>query len=114
MAVTCENKNGVGLVTVVGSLNAPTVESFHAQFGAWFDSQPGIKQVVVDLGGVSFIDSLGLGALISIFKRVAERGGDMRLVRPQQAVKLVLEITRTSRILHTFGTIEDAMRDAGA
>ncbi|MCX6899304.1 MAG: STAS domain-containing protein [Verrucomicrobia bacterium] len=113
MAVTCENKNGVGLVTVTGSLNAPVAKSFHSQFAAWFESQPDVKQVVVDLGGVSFIDSLGLGALISVFKRVAERDGDMRLVRPQQAVKLVLEITRTSRILHTFGTIEDAMRDAG-
>ncbi|OGV52495.1 MAG: hypothetical protein A2X49_09280 [Lentisphaerae bacterium GWF2_52_8] len=113
MAVTCENKNGVGLVTVTGSLNALVVESFHGQFGAWFDSQPDVKLVVVDLGGVHFIDSLGLGALISIFKRVAERGGDMRLVRPQHSVKLVLEITRTSRILHTFGTIEDALRNAG-
>ena len=113
MAIQCENKNGVGLVTVTGSLNAPVVESFHTQFGEWFDSQPDVKQVVVDLGGVSFIDSLGLGALISVFKRVAERGGDMRLVRPQQAVKLVLEITLTSRILHTFGSLEDALKDAG-
>lgn len=112
MAVNCEIKNGVGMVTVAGSLNALVVESFHNQFAAWFESQPDVKQVVVDLGGVSFIDSLGLGALISIFKHVAERGGDMRLARPQQSVKLVLEITRTSRILHTFGTVEDAVRDA--
>jgi len=113
MAINCEVSNGVGLVTVTGALNAPVAGSFHNQFGVWFESQPGVKQVVVDLGGVSFKDSLGLGALISVFKRVAERGGDMRLVRPQQSVKLVLEITRTNRILHTFGTIEDAMRDAG-
>ena len=112
MAINCENKNGVGLVTVTGALNAPVAESFHNQFGVWFDTQPDVKQVVVDLGGVSFLDSLGLGALISIFKRIAERGGDMRLVRPQQAVKLVLEITNTSRIFHTFGTLEDAMKDA--
>jgi anti-anti-sigma factor len=114
MAATCENKDGVGLVTVTGALNAPTVESFHTQFGAWFDSQSGVKQVVVDLGGVSFIDSPGLGVLISIFKRIAERGGDMRLARPQQTVKLVLEITCTTRIFQTFDTLEDAMRDAGA
>ena len=112
MAITCENKNGVGLVTVTGSLNASSVESFQSQFGAWFDSQPGVKQVVMDLGGVNFIDSLGLGALISIFKRVAGRGGNMRLVHPQESVKLVLGITRTSGLLHSFDTLDEAMRDA--
>ncbi|MBI5684037.1 MAG: STAS domain-containing protein [Verrucomicrobia bacterium] len=112
MAIQCETKNGVGVVTVTGALNAPVAESFHTQFVAWFDNQPGLLQVAVDLGGVGFIDSLGLGALISVFKHVAERGGDMRLVRPQQAVKLVLEITRTSRILRMFGTLEEALRDA--
>ena len=110
MAVACENKNGVGLVTVTGSLNAPVVDSFHNQFGGWFNSQPEVKLVVVDLGGVSFMDSRGLGVLISIFKRVAERGGEIRLARPQPAVKLVLEITRTSRILQTFATLEEATR----
>lgn len=113
MAVTCENKDGIGMVTVSGFLNAPVVESFHDQFGAWFDSQPDVKLVVVDLGGVNFIDSLGLGALISIFKRVAKRGGDMRLVRPQQSVKLVLEITRTNRILNIYNTMEEATRTTG-
>lgn len=113
MAVNCEIKNGVGLVTVTGSLNAAIVESFRNQFGAWFQSQPGVKQVVVDLGGVSFMDSSGLGAPIGTFKRVAERGGDMNLARPQPNVKTVLEITRTNRILRLFGSVEEALRAAG-
>ncbi len=72
-----------------------------------------MKQVVVDLGGVNFMDSSGLGALIATFKRVAERGGDMNLARPQPSVKMVLEITRTNRILRLCGSVEEALRAAG-
>jgi len=113
MSVNCEIKNGVALVSVTGSLSGAIVESFRSQFGAWFQSQPGVKQVVVDLGGVSFLDSLGLGALIGAFKRVAERGGEMHLARPQPNVKMVLEITCTNRILRLFGSVEEALRAAG-
>ena len=113
MAVNCEIKHGVGLVTVTGSLNAAIAESFRNQFGAWFQHQPDVKQVVLDLGGVSFMDSSGLGALLANFKRVAERGGDMALARPQPNVKMVLEITRTNRILRVFGSVEEALRAAG-
>lgn len=113
MAVNFEIKNGVGLVTVTGSLNTAVVDSFRNQFGAWFQGQPGVKQVVVDLGGVNFMDSSGLGALIGIFKRVAERGGDMSLARPHANVKMVLEMTRTNRILRLFGGVDEALRAAG-
>ena len=112
MALHCENKDGVGLVTFVGSLSAPIVDSVRDQFAGWFERHPGVKQVVVDLGGVNFMDSLGLGALIAIYKRVAERGGEMRLARPLPVVKMVLEITRTSRILPILATLDEAMTEA--
>jgi anti-anti-sigma factor len=113
MAIHCEVKNGVGVVTVTGSLNAAIAESFGSQFGAWFESQPGVKHVVVDLGGVSFMDSSGLRALIGVFKLVAGRGGSLNLARPQPNVKMVLEITCANRWCHLFGSLEEALHAAG-
>jgi anti-anti-sigma factor len=109
MAVNCEIKDGVGVVTVTGLLNSSIVESFGNQLGAWLQSHPEVKHVVVDLGGVSFMDSSGLRALIGIFKLVAERGGNMNLARPQPNVKMVLEITCVNRSLRVFGSVEEAM-----
>ncbi len=114
MAINCEIKNSVGLVTITGSLNAAIEQSFRNQFVTWFQGQPGVKHVVLDLGGVSFMDSSGLGALIASFKRVAERGGAMYLARLQPNVKMVLEITCTNRIFRLAGTVEEALRMAGA
>ena len=113
MAVNCEIKNGVGVVTVTGLLNSSVMESFGNQFGAWFQSHPGVKHLVVDLGGVSFMDSSGLRALIGVFKLVAERGGGMNLAHPQPNVKMVLEITCTNRSLPVFGSVEEALHAAG-
>jgi anti-anti-sigma factor len=113
MAVNCDIKNGVGMVTVTGLLNSSVVESFGNQFGTWFQSHPDVKHVVVDLVGVRFMDSSGLKALIDIFKLVAERGGDMNLARPQPNVKMVLEITCTNRSLRVFGSVEEALHAAG-
>lgn len=39
----------------------------------------GVIKIVVDLGGVTFIDSSGVGMLAGKLKQVRERGGDMRL-----------------------------------
>jgi anti-anti-sigma factor len=113
MAVYCEIKNGAGVVTVTGLLNSSIVESFSNQVGMWFQGHPDVKHLVVDLGGVSFMDSSGLRALIGIFKLVAERGGGMNLARPQPNVKMVLEITCTNRSLPVFGSVEEALRAAG-
>ena len=113
MAINCEIRNGVGVVTVTGLLNSAMAESFGSQFGAWFDSQPGVKHVVVDLGGVSFMDSSGLRALIGVFKRAGGRGGTMYLARPQPNVKMVLEITGANRWCRLFDSAEEALHAAG-
>lgn len=113
MAINFEIRNSVGLVTVTGSLNVAIVESFRNQFCAWLQSEAGVKHVVVDLGGVGFLDSSGLGALIGCFKRIAERGGGMSLARPHPNVRTVLEITCVNRIMEIFGTLDEALQAAG-
>ena len=114
MALLLEKMNGLGLVTLTGSLDASVVASFSPQTAAWLESQPELKQVVVDLGEVTFMDSAGLGALVGLLKRLAGRGGDLRLARPRPGVKLVLEITRANKIFALFATLDEALAPAPA
>lgn len=51
-----------------------------------------------DCAPMEFIDSSGLGALISLQKIAAQRGGNMRLIQPRPAVVQILELTRLHRI----------------
>ena len=52
----------------------------------------------MNLAGVRFLDSSGLGALISASRLVAERGGRFRLIAPTPPVLQILELTRMHRI----------------
>jgi anti-sigma B factor antagonist len=51
------------------------------------------RRLVLDLAQVRFLDSTGLGVLLSRCRRLAERGGEMALARPQAPVARVLELS---------------------
>jgi anti-anti-sigma factor len=54
------------------------------------------QPVVIDLGGVEFIDSSGLRSLLSASRRAAERGTSVVLRRPSSGVRRLLSITGTT------------------
>jgi anti-anti-sigma factor len=109
MALLLEIKTGGGLVTVTGALDAAIMDSFKAQVTAWWNAHPELRRLVVDLHGVTAMDTSGLGALICVLKLVATRGGEVRLARPRPKEKLVLEITRVNKILPVFDSVEAAL-----
>ena len=69
----------------------------------------GQHRLVVDLGQVSFIDSSGLGALISGLKSARQAGGDLRIANPGEQARVVLKLTRLDRVLHPYDSVEDAL-----
>lgn len=73
----------------------------------------GTSFLVVDLSGVSFIDSMGLGALLGSMKRLRSSGGQFRLVVPCGEIRRILEITLLDRVFVLNTTREDAFA-AGA
>ena len=109
MAISFAKNHSHGVITLTGPFTASVAESFRGQFINWFQADPEIRRVVIDLGAVTFMDSSGLGAVIGVLKRVAERGGELALARPQSSVKLVLQITRADRIIKVCDTLEAAL-----
>jgi anti-anti-sigma factor len=69
----------------------------------------GHRHLVVDLGEVTFIDSSGLGALIGALKAARLQHGDLRIARPAEQARLVLELTTLDRVLRPYPTVEEAL-----
>ena len=67
------------------------------------------SRVIVDLSNVGFIDSSGLGALISALKVLRANGGDLVLCSMSSQVRTVFEITRLFRVFEVFEGPEPAM-----
>lgn len=71
-------------------------------------SDAGCSNIVVDLEGLEFIDSSGLGVLVSGLRRVKERGGTLRLVCTKDSILKIFRITGLDRVFPLFSTIEEA------
>jgi anti-sigma B factor antagonist len=65
--------------------------------------------LVVDLAGVDFLDSTGLGVLLGALKRVRAGGGELALCRAEPQVAKVFEITRLSDILPLHDSVAAAV-----
>lgn len=70
------------------------------------------RQAVIDLGAVRFMDSSGLGALLSCLRRTTASGGLLKLSSLQRAVRAVMEMVRMHRVFDIYDTAEDAMAAA--
>ena len=62
---------------------------------AW---DPAIEMVAIDFSTVEFIDSSGVGALVSVHKRAARKGGALEIRNPGPAVTSVIELLRLHRV----------------
>jgi anti-sigma B factor antagonist len=69
----------------------------------------GATQLVVDMEGLEFLDSSGLGALVSCLRRVKEKKGEIKLAGLRPEVHSIFEITRVSRLFHICGTVAEAL-----
>ena len=69
----------------------------------------GNVHVIMDMGNVGFLDSQGLGALISGLKVLQQVEGSFILTNLSEAVEAVLRITRLIRVLDIQPTVEDAL-----
>ena len=66
--------------------------------------------VVVDLTGIEFIDSAGVGVLVALFKNARMKGGRARFCGLTQGVRSVLEIIRLDQIFEIFDDVAAAVK----
>lgn len=67
------------------------------------------KQVVLNLGGVSFIDSGGLGTLVGVYSSARAGGADIKLTGLGQRLRDVLAITKLATVFEVYDTEQQAI-----
>ncbi|MEA2067804.1 MAG: STAS domain-containing protein [Verrucomicrobiota bacterium] len=110
MLVTCTKANGIGVVQVSKAMTAATVDAFRDQLASWQEAEVDVKNYIINLEQVDFMDSAGLGTLIAVLKRVTERGGDMKIACLQKKPRMVFEITRAYKVFEIYDTLDDALK----
>jgi anti-anti-sigma factor len=68
------------------------------------------KKIVVDLSPSSSLDSTFIGVLVIIHKELITKGGELKLVEPQEPAKELFHLTGVAKIFNTFDTTEEAVK----
>jgi len=104
---TESNGNAVVIFVHEDRLDANNSNELKLEINRLFEN--GSKELIVDLNDVHFIDSSGLGALVSGYKNASTHQGHIRLSALQSQVKSMFELTRLQRVFEIYQTVDEAL-----
>jgi anti-sigma B factor antagonist len=104
-----QTDSGVTVLAPSGRLDVAGAPALREAVGDAVKNGP--PRLVIDMEGVSFVDSTGLGSVIAALKLVRSSKGDLRLAAPNQQVRVVLELTTLDRVFTYYPSVEDALTD---
>lgn len=99
--------DGVAVGRFTGRLDFASAPEARAQFTRAIAD--GCRELIVDLSGVAFVDSAGLGSLIGGMRTARQAGGDLRIAKPNDQLVMLLSLTSLDQVLKVYASIEDAI-----
>lgn len=106
LSVVTRDVAGHVVVVVRGEVDVYTAPVLRARLTELIDG--GARRVVVDLGGVDFLDSTGLGVLVGALKRLRAAGGSLALVCAKEPLLKIFRITALDQVFSLFDSVEAA------
>jgi len=100
------------VLVVTGELDVATAPQLRQE--AVRLTTAGHHHLVLDLSGVDFLDSTGLGVVVGVLKRVRTHGGDLAVAGAVDHVRKVFDITRISDVVAMYDTADEACASLGA
>jgi anti-sigma B factor antagonist len=109
-AVDAATSGGHVVLTVRGDVDLATAPLLRDRLShALSDAVAGSPSVVVDLAAVGFMDSTGLGVLVSAHHRAAASGRRLVIARPQRIVRNALRLVQVDTVIDVYDTLDDAV-----
>lgn len=111
-SITTATRDGYSVVAVVGELDVYTAPALEESLGGLIDD--GVSAFAVDLTGVSFLDSTGLGLIIKALKWTREIDGTLKVVADSEKVLKVFRMTGLDSVITITSSVDEAVAPAGA
>jgi len=103
-----EQHEAGAVVRVVGEVDLASAPRLRETLERCIES--GTSRIVVDLSGVEFLDSSGLGALVGALKRMRARGnGTFVLAAPPESVRRMFDVTGVALVFDIRPTLDAAL-----
>jgi anti-sigma B factor antagonist len=103
-----EKKDEFDILKLEGRLDAVSAKEIKSKINELVKHER--KKIVMNLSEINFIDSTGLGGMVSCLRTVSKKGGDIKIAGLQAQVRAIFELTRLHRIFQIFDDTETALR----
>ncbi|WP_432177061.1 STAS domain-containing protein [Streptomyces sp. Tue6028] len=107
LAITSRTTGRITVLTVQGEIDHDSAGQFHQALNTGYSSSP--PQVVVDLSGVTFMDSTGIQALAVTHRSTQSAHGWIRIAAPNDAVLRVIQIVGLDTVVACYPTLDQAI-----
>ena len=108
MDITRTNRDGVAVLALKGRLNQGSADTLHAA-AMEIAGDNDCKALIVDMGGVDFIASVGIRSLIRPSQALAMRGGKLAVANLNPQIDEFFRLTGLDQMFRVFGTVEEAI-----
>ena len=71
--------------------------------------EKGVRKFLIDFSSTGYIDSSGLGVLVSLSKKIREQGGELRLANLNEDLRTLFELTKLDTLFHIATSREEAL-----
>lgn len=108
MTLNKEMKGGVFVVTIPGhTIDAANASEFKTAMIPLLGAD---SKLVVDLKHLDFVDSTGLGALVSCLRKIHVVSGEIKLCGLRKPVRSLFELVRMHRVFEIFNDSDEAVK----
>ena len=108
MAFEVTEKGGVTIIDVEGQLIVGNRQELKQKVLERLDS--GDRKFLIDFSNTGYIDSSGLGVLVSLSKKIREQGGELRLANLNEDLKTLFELTKLDTLFHISNSRDEALQ----
>jgi anti-sigma B factor antagonist len=111
MNVTITQREAVTVMSLQGNLmGGPDATSLNATIHELIEK--GSNRIVIDLSGVEFMNSSGLGLLLGTASAVRNSGGALTIASASEKVETIIKIAKLETVLETHSSLDDAIAHA--
>jgi anti-sigma B factor antagonist len=108
MAMNEEMKAGVSILELKGKMmGGPETIEVHQRIKDLVTN--GVKKVIVDLGKVTWMNSSGIGVLMSSLSTVRSAGGELKIARATDKVQSLFIVTKIITTFDSYESVDEAM-----
>ncbi|MFZ5517389.1 MAG: STAS domain-containing protein [Candidatus Zhuqueibacterota bacterium] len=109
MEITSEKKNDVLVISPLEKrLDAKVAMDFKENLVRRV-KEDGYSRILINLDAIDFIDSAGLGAMVSVLKLIG-KNGELKIARPRDQVKNMFDLTRLNLVFNIYDDVESALK----